>query len=505
MPTPRQVIFVMTDTQRTDMLGCYGNSAMKTPCLDALARRGIRFDTAYTCQPVCGPARAAIFTGLWPHSNGSWANNMPIGDYVKTVGQRLRDQGIHCGYIGKWHLDGSDYFGLGRCADGWDSACWYDMRRYMEELSPADRRRSRLTPSQAGPVDASFTYAHRCSDRAVRFLQNHTTEDFFLVVSYDEPHHPFLCPPEYPDMYRHYDWPRTRNHFDKLENKPAHQLAWAKSLPLEDPASRSIDVADYLGCNSFVDREIGCVLDAAAKWAPDALIIYTSDHGDGIYSHGITNKGPVAYDEIARIPFIVAWPGRAPAGAVSSALTSHIDIVPTILDVFGLPIPKSLEGRSALSTILNPDQPVNDAIFIEYGRYEVDHDGFGGFQPMRAVRDDRYKLVVNLLTSDELYDMHVDPQEMTNLIDAPEHRRRRDQLHNQLLEWMNATRDPFRGDCWHRRPWRTDAPPATWHYTGMTRQRENEEYEPRQLDYDTGEPMTNAVRRKTPPGDPDKG
>lgn len=499
MSEPKQIVLIMTDTQRTDMLGCYGHAAMKTPCLDALAQRGIRFDCAYTCQPVCGPARAALFTGTWPHSNGSWANNMPIGDNVKTIGQRLRDHGIHCGYIGKWHVDGSDYFGLGRCADGWDPKYWYDMRCYINELSPAERQRSRLTPSQGPAIDSSFTYAHRCSDRAVEFLKNHGGEDFLLVVSYDEPHHPFLCPPEYSDMYRHYTWPRTRNHFDSLHHKPAHQAVWAQSLPAQDPATRHISVADYLGCNSFVDNQIGRVLDAIDQLATNAMIIYTSDHGDGPYSHGITNKGPVAYDEIARIPFIVSWPRTATKSAQSRAPTSHIDIAPTIMDAFGLPLPKSLDGRSMLATIRNPDKAVNDAIFIEYGRYEVDYDGFGGFQPMRAIYDDRCKLVVNLLSSDEFYDLQTDPQEMTNLIDSTQHITLRNNLHDRLLDWMNRTRDPFRGYYWERRPWRHDARPATWDYTAMTRQRENEEYEPRQLDYDTGEPMTQAVRSKRPP------
>ncbi len=185
----------MTDTQRADMLGCYGNPDMKTPCLDKLAAEGIRFDQAYTCQPVCGPARAAIFTGTWPHSNGSWANNMPLGGNVATIGQRVGDHGIHCGYIGKWHLDGSDYFGLGRCPEGWDPKYWYDGRCYLDELTPADRVRSRDMHTNEDPsLQSEFTYAHRCSNRAIDFLSNHRNEDFFLVVSYDEPHHPYLCP-----------------------------------------------------------------------------------------------------------------------------------------------------------------------------------------------------------------------------------------------------------------------------------------------------------------------
>ena len=116
---PCQAIVMMTDTQRADMLGCYGSS-LSTPHLDALAASGVRFSHAYTCQPVCGPARSAIFTGLYPHSNGSWTNSYALGDNVKTLAQLLDCSGVHCGYVGKWHLDGGDYFGLGRCPQGWE-------------------------------------------------------------------------------------------------------------------------------------------------------------------------------------------------------------------------------------------------------------------------------------------------------------------------------------------------------------------------------------------------
>ena len=137
----RQFILIMTDTTRRDMLGCYGvDERMKTPNLDKLASEALIYDKAYTCQPVCGPARSAIFTGTFPHSNGMVTNCVPLGDNVKTIGQRLRDNGIRTGYVGKWHLDGGDYFGLGRCPDGWDPEFWYDMHCYLEELSEEDRK-----------------------------------------------------------------------------------------------------------------------------------------------------------------------------------------------------------------------------------------------------------------------------------------------------------------------------------------------------------------------------
>ncbi len=499
MPQPKQVIFVITDTQRADMLGCYGNPAMKTPCLDKLAAEGIRFDQAYTCQPVCGPARSAIFTGTWPHSNGSWANNMPLGDNIVTIGQRIHDHGIHCGYIGKWHLDGSDYFGLGRCPKGWDPKYWYDMRCYLEELTPEDRIRSRDVHTNNDPsLQAEFTYAHRCSNRAIDFLRNHRNEDFFLVVSYDEPHHPYLCPKPFSRMYEGYQWPRTANHIDSLDHKPDHHRAWASSVsaPEANLDAFQREMAWFLGCNSFVDHEIGRVLQTAAEAAPNALVIYTSDHGDALYSHRITNKGPAAYDEVVRVPLIVRWPGQAPANAACSRLASHIDLAPTIMQALSLPVAQAFEGQSMLAAIRDPAVGFNNEIFIEFGRYEVDHDGFGGFQPMRAVCDGHYKLVINLLSSDELYDMQKDSEELVNLIDSPSHCTIRDDLHNRLLDWMNRTRDPFRGYYWERRPWRTDARPADWGYTRMTRQRQNDEYEPRQLDYATGLPMREAVRLK---------
>ena len=149
-----------------------------------------------------------------------------------------------------------------------------------------------------------------------------------------------------------------------------------------------------------------------------------------------------------------------------------------------------------LRTFLDPAYRPNDAVFMEFGRYEVDHDGFGEFQPIRAAFDGRYKLVINLLANDELYDLQSDADEMTNLIESAAHVAARNALHDRLLDWMNRTRDPFRGYYWERRPWRTDARPATWDYTLMTRQRENEEYEPRQLDYGTGLEMVEATRKK---------
>ncbi len=491
MPRADQIVFIMTDTQRADMVGCYGQPQMHTPNLDRLAARGVRFTAAHCCQPVCGPARAALFTGTWPHSNGGWANSM------RHLGQRFQRLGYHTGYVGKWHLDGGDYFGYGRCPEGWDPAFWYDMRCYLEELSDRDRQRSRHFETSHDPgFDVTFTYAHRCSNRALRFLEDHAHERFLLVVSYDEPHDPCLCPPEFVERHRHTELPRSPNLDDTLADKPEHQRVWAGQARLRSRAELRASDPRLFACNSFVDSEIGRVVEAVQRLAPDALVVYTSDHGDALNSHCLAGKGPAMYEEITRIPLIVSWPGVVPAGAVCDRPISHIDVVPTLLDLAGAPIPAPLQGRSAAALLTDPAVAAPATIFMEFGRYEVDHDDFGGFQPVRCAFDGRFKLVVNLLSEDEFYDLQADPAEGTNRIADPACREARDRLHDRLLQWMNETRDPFRGYYWERRPWRHDARPATWPYTGMTRQREPDDDEPRQLDYSTGLDMGPATRPK---------
>jgi len=485
----RQIVFIMTDTQGVNAVGCYGRPELNTPNIDRLAGQGLRFERAYTTCPLCTPARAGLFTGTFPHTSGAWTNEVPLGLNIKTVGQRLRDHGVHAAHIGKWHLDATDYFGSGRCADGWDPAWWYDMRNYMEELTPEQRRMSRQadTPDKAHQhgVTEELTYGHRCSNRAIDFLSRHTSEEFLLVVSYDEPHGPWLCPPPFCDMFRDYEYPLGPNVADPLDNKPAHQREWAQAVDLPRNG-KTLNSPMYFGCNSFADYQIGRVLAAVERYVPDALVIYTSDHGKPLLSHGLSTKGPAMYDESTRIPLIVRWPGRTPAGSVCANPVSQIGTTPTLLDAFGLPLPPFLEGKSLLPVFRRPETCPAETIFMEFARYAVDHDSWGGFQPIRCAFDGRFKLVVNLHYTDELYDLQNDPQEMDNLIDAPATAAVRDKLHGDLLEWMNRTRDPFRGPVWERRPWRKDRKQG---WLGPTRPRPLDGYERPCIDYETGLPM----------------
>jgi len=487
MKSNKKIILIMCDSQRWDMVSCYADRGLKTPCIDKLASEGVRFDRAYTTQPVCQPARAGIFTGMLPHSSQCSTNSVGMADNVQTIGKRLEDKGIHTAFIGKWHLDGGDYFGKGLCPNGWDENYWYDMKNYLDQLTDEDKKRSREPRIMDNGIQGEFTFAHRCTQKAIDFLEKHNDEDFFLVVSYDEPHQPHLCPEPFSSMYKDYSFPKLPAFYDMLENKPEHQKIWAQQNYIKDREACELKWHHFFGCNSYVDHEVGRVVDAIDKYASDAVIIYTSDHGDFLSSRSMSGKGPSTYDEITRIPLIIRANGEIKPGNVDPNPVSHIDIAPTIFDIMGIEKPSIFEGNSLVAELKDTSIKTNDCIYMEFGRYELLHDGFGGFQPLRACYDGKFKLTINLLTSDELYDLENDPDELINLININEYSQIRNELHDKLLNKMNETLDPLRGYYWECRPWRTDRQDAkSWSYTNMVRNRFNDLYEPRPRDYATG-------------------
>ena len=497
MPHKQTILFV-TDTQRRDMLGCYTDADVRTPNLDRLAAEGVVFERAYCCDPVCTPARSAIFTGTYPHTNGAWTNCLAMGTDMVTVGQRLTREGTHSAYIGKWRLDGGDYAGTGVCPPGWDPDWWFDTRRYLEQLSPEDRERSR-TPASIGKVPEEFCFAHHCSRRAVEFLRKHRDEAFLLVVAYEEPHHPCLAPEPFASMFDDADIALDPDVFEPgTTDKPELHRVWGEAYADKIPDGFIDRRKRFLACNAYVDYEIGKVLDAIDACCPEALTLYTADHGFALGNHGgLYDKGPACYEEITGVALIARAPGLADPGMRYAPPVSHIGITPTILQHMGLPTPEIIEGESLLPILEDPSAATPPEVFIEFGRFTLPHDGFGGFQPYRACVAGNLKLCVNLLDTDELYGLAADPHEQSNLIDSPEYAPVRDRLHDRILAWMNETRDPFRGYHWERRPRRTDARLASYHGARAKRVKPGDPgFNPQPLDYATGMPVETASTRR---------
>lgn len=466
------IVLIVTDTQGANAVGAYGSREARTPHLDALAGQAVTFDRCYTTAPVCAPARAALLTGRYAHNAGAWANEIPLYAGTEHLGQRFLSEGYQTVHLGKWHLSGRDYWGDGVCPSGWDEHYWFDGRRYLDTLSERERAlhsrdyRTRQDVVTAG-IARELTWAHRTAERALAFLQTRarTNDDrpFLLVVSFDEPHHPFYCPPEYVRANDEGVAHSLRvSRYDSLHGKPAHQRAWAASRG----EGRYPDYLNplYFGMIEFVDAVIGEVIRAVDTLAGnDTWVVFTSDHGDMLGAHGLHTKGAAVYEEVTRVPLIIRPPtvarGRTPSRR--RTVTSHIDLVPTLLELAGLQAPNELEGNSLVPVLSAAEDTLGRSAYIEYHRHELASDGWGGFHPMRAIVRDQTKLAIHLFDVDELYDLDLDPEENTNLIRDPQHAQARNSLHDQLIDWMYSSKDPLRGHPWEVRPWRS-ARRVTW-------------------------------------------
>ncbi|MCG9627746.1 sulfatase-like hydrolase/transferase [Vibrio mediterranei] len=494
------IILIMTDTQATNMVGCYTGKSLNTQNIDGLAEEGYRFDSAFTCAPVCTPARAGLFTGIYANQSGPWTNNIALGRNISTMGRYFKDAGYNTCYIGKWHLDGHDYFGTGVCPEEWDADYWYDGANYLADLNDHQIKlwRNGLNTAQDvrdNDIDASFTWAHEISERAISYLDSYHVrsnpeQPFLMVLSYDEPHHPFTCPAEYIDKYEDFYYDLGPKAFDDLGKKPEHQQLWSEAMPAPVDEQGRYHHPLYFACNDFVDDQIGRVIKNLDQSELDnTWIVYTSDHGEMMGAHKLISKGSTGYDDITKIPLIVR-PPKDVRKNVSSITTpvSHIDVLPTLMALADINKPDILPGDNLLNFIDTPDQ--ERGVMVEFNRYEIEHDSFGGFIPMRVWVEKNYKLVINLFTSDELYHRIDDPDELTNLIGSPDFAEIRNQMHDRLLAYMEKIRDPFRTFEWSTRPWRTDKEPQ---WMGSFRPRPEDGYSPVIRDYDTGMP-TDGVK-----------
>lgn len=493
------ILLIITDSQGRNLLGESGDGHIATANLDRLAGRGISFTRAYNTCPLCTPARAGLFTGLHPHNAGAWSNDLPLGGNVRTMGEYLQEAGYDTAYVGKWHLDGTDYFGTGICPPGWNAQYWYDGRNYLQDLSVEERKlwRSGLRSSEAirnHGVSREWTWAGRVTDRATNFLRNHRIDapdkPWLLVASYDEPHGPSVCPPPFCDMYKDYAYPLPENAGDDLRGKPAHHREWAQTFSINKDGLRQ---PLYFGASSFVDDEIGRLLWECENYE-DTIVIFTTDHGHYLGAHGLDGKGPALYEEVIRVPLIIAGAG-IPAGVKCDSLISHVDILPTLLQLAGERIPPLLEGTGALALLRDPTQSIQDHVQCEFHRFSVTHDSWFGFIPIRTLISREHKLTVNLHQSDELYDLSKDPLEMENLIVQSGAPSVAGDLHRALLQAMDGSRDPFRGPGWADRPWSPVQKPTG--IGGYRRPRPEDGESPPTYNYETGLPADYPRREKT--------
>lgn len=425
------ILYLMTDQQRGDCLGCAGNRVIKTPNLDAIATEGIRFSNAYTSTPSCTPARSAILTGLSPWHHGMLGYGRVAGQYRFELPQALRDAGYHLFGIGKMHwfpqkkLRG--YHGLlvdesGRSeTPGFvsDYRLWF--KQQAPDLDPDAtgigwndyRGKSYALPERLHPT--TWT-----ADRAVEFLQNYDRpEPFLLKVSFARPHSPYDPPQRFLDMYDADDMPAPSvgDWADRYgpHKDPPNPTLWHGDLG-EQQAKESRRA--YYASITFIDEQIGRILKTLKKRGLDdnTLIVFFADHGDMLGDHHLWRK-TYAYEGSAKIPMILRWPRTMGAehqrGKTLPQPIELRDILPTFLDAANAPVPDHLDGKSMLELVRGNTKNWRPYIDLEHSMcYNKDH--------WTALTDGRLKYIYYAHDGrEQLFNLKDDPNELHDLAGQP--------------------------------------------------------------------------------------
>ena len=454
------ILLILTDQHRRDSLGCYGSSVCRTPHLDRLAHEGVRFDEAFTNTAICTAARASLLTGLEPHIGYPWElpeGLIPFSTYLVQAGYR-------CGIEGKWHLGlsrGPEYYGFeGTHFPGWDAPKSHpEYVAYLEERSlPAWRVNHILRgtfpngqPSLPmagiceGPVESTFPYflAERTIKRLADYAEayHHERMPFFLRTDFFGPHLPYYIPADYARMYDPSLVTRTPSMAETFEGKPQVHRSYCRHWAFDTYPWETWQqiVAMFWGYVTLIDEQIGRILEAldALDLTDNTVVIFGADHAGFVGNHRLADKGPMMYDDIYRIPLLIRWPGHAQPNTACSAFVTLMDLMPTFLDMAGVPIPNQVAGCSMVPLVEGhiPDDWPQEVLLQFHGHHFP--------YPQRGIRTERYKLVVNPADINELYDLETDPYELHNVIANPVYADVRRDLMRRLYRHLVNSKDNF--------------------------------------------------------------
>ncbi len=466
------VLLITSDQQHWSTLGTI-SPAIRTPALDRLCREGTRFARAYCPNPVCSPSRSSVITGMYPSRHGCWTIGVKLPEDVPTVGAMLGHAGYATALVGKAHFQplasapgseslechpvlrdlpfwrrfhgpwyGFDHVEVARNHGdehlvGQHYAIWMEehgLTDWPAYFAPLPGEPARPPRRHRWDLPERFHYTTWTGERAVAAIDRAVAAErpFFLWASFHDPHPPYLVPDPWASMYRPEDMEpgalvpgeheRNPPHFRLTQEERPDFSAWNESgfashgfqSHRQDRARLQADMAVYYGMISFMDSQIGRILGRLDHHgiAGDTLVVFTTDHGHFLGQHGLIAKGAFHYEDLIRLPFIVRYPGRVPAGATSDALQSLVDLAPTFLAYAGVPVPGAMQGLDQRAA-WEGGGPVRHGALVE-NRHQPTRIH------LRTYVTDRYKLTVYRdQPYGELFDLAEDPAEVRNRWDHP--------------------------------------------------------------------------------------
>mgnify|MGYP001123020116 CR=1 FL=1 len=417
------LVFVFADQWRAEATGYAGNRQVRTPHLDKLAGESVNFRNAVSCCPVCCPYRAGLLTGQYPLTHGVFLNDVPLNDDAVSIAKVYRRAGYRTAYIGKWHLNGK----------GRSAFIPREQRQGFEFWKALECTHAYNNSFYYGDEDVKQRWdgydAIAQTREAQRYIREHADgSPFILLLSWGPPHAPYQTAPE---KYR------------KLF-KP-EDITLRPNVPETDRDKARKTLAGYYAHIAALDDCIGELLDTLRQSAieRDTILVFTSDHGDMLYSHG-GQKKQQPWDESIRVPLLLRYPRvLGPEGKTIETPINTPDIMPTLLGLSGLSIPETVEGTD-FSGVLRGTSPASESAALimcpsPFGQWTRARGG----REYRGVRTRRHTYVRDLKGPWLLYDNERDPYQLDNLCNKPEHAALQASLDALLAKRLKETRDEF--------------------------------------------------------------
>tara|TARA_Y100001936_G_C16060689_1_gene663931 strand:+ start:669 stop:2219 length:1551 start_codon:yes stop_codon:yes gene_type:complete len=487
------LVYIFTDQQRADTMAAYGNNWIDTPNLNRLADSSFVFENAYVSAPICTPSRSTQMTGLWPHTNGCVKNNIPLSENVQTFAEFFPDD-YHTAYYGKWHL-GDEVIKR----KGWDE--WHsiedqyriwntkpehdevlsDYHKWLVNLGYEPDKESRGNRVFSRPFTAKLSAEHTkatyLGDQVAAFIDREKHGPFAICINFLEPHPPYMGPTD--DLYDPAEIPQSpvfmvnppedaagmhrlmaEAQQSVASSQGPHQTGsevLGRDMPPEEsaaegPASNTEQEyrriqASYYGLVTLMDRAIGKILDAIdeAGITENTVVVFTSEHGDQMGDHNIFQK-IVMYEQSVKVPCLVRvpWLENQPV----PGRYSHIDTIPTLLDLMGIEIPGHLQGDSKAGRLREGKSLEDNDIFLDWNGRSVDQRfPLSELERMREiphrciVTGDGWKLNLSVGDQSELYNLNDDPYEHTNLYNDPAYSEKVLELALKIRNWQIETDD----------------------------------------------------------------
>ncbi len=438
-PKPN-VIVVLADQWRPQAFGFAGDANVRTPNFDGLAGESVRFVNAVAGMPVCSPTRASLLTGQRPLTHGVFLNDVPLDPSAVTLPKVLKGAGYDTACVGKWHIDGHgrlsfipperrqgfDYWKVCECTHNYTDSIYYGDTAEKLHWSGYDA------------LDQTRDACEYLRSRAK------AAKPFLLWLAWGPPHDPYLTAPE-----------KYRALYD-----PA-KLTLRPNVPAAMEPQIRINLAGYYAHCSALDEAMGTLLETLRDTglAENTILLFSADHGDMLGSQGMMKKQK-PFDECARVPFLVRWPkGLGPAGRQLTAPINSEDVMPTLLGLCGVEIPKTVEGLDYSGYVRGEKNPGDDATVLLCAAPFGEWDRRKGGREYRAVRTARYTYVRDLDGPWLLFDNETDPYQMHNLVDQPGHAALQAELDALLERKLRERSDAFRpaADYIAKWGWQVDA------------------------------------------------